>query len=91
MAQFLQSGYKFTWRAGARAEKDNMQPRMLSRYKKPARRHLRSIAVQSRTEARKFIPVQDFDGGQMRVSGCKCFILSLIESRIESAKIVTNK
>jgi hypothetical protein len=41
--------------------------------------------------ARKFIPVQDFNGGQMRVSGCKCFILNLIESRSKPAKIVTNK
>jgi hypothetical protein len=87
MAQFLQSGYKFTWREGARAEKANMGPRMLSRYKKLTQRHLRSIAVQSRIGARKFIRVQDFDGEQMRVSGCKCFILNLIESRNKLQKL----
>jgi hypothetical protein len=90
MAQFLQSGYKLTWRAGAIAVQANLEPRILSRYTKLARRHLRSIAVQSLIGAWRFIRVQDLNGEQMRVSGCKCFILNFIESS-KLQKLCPNK
>jgi hypothetical protein len=77
--ELARSRYKLTWHHEFYPGRKSW-PKALAQY--------RGTKLNRR---QKIYPGAGFDGGQMRVSGCKCFILSLIESRIKSAKIVTNK